>query len=97
MAAYRGVVQPESEDKRIISAQWAKDDDIARFLKALPNWQAVQETSTHESITESPQDVDSRNLKEIAMLKRNLGGDSDIPAHEILYDANQLRDELSLP
>ena len=42
MAAYRGVVQPESEDKRIISAQWAKDDDIARFLKALPNWQAVQ-------------------------------------------------------
>ena len=113
LAAYRGVVQPESEDKRIISAQWAKDDDIARFLKALPNWQAVQEAS-HESITESPQDVDSRNLKEIgklihssaftndklsifhfipylAMLKRNLGGDSEIPAHEILYDANQLR------
>ena len=25
------------------------------------------------------------------MLKRNLGGDSEIPAHEILYDANQLR------
>jgi exocyst complex component 4 len=45
LAAYRGVVQPESEDKRIISAQWAKDDDIARFLKALPNWQAVQEAS----------------------------------------------------
>ena len=67
MAAYRGVVQPESEDKRIISAQWAKDDDIARFLKALPNWQAVQEAS-HESITESPQDVDSRNLKEIGKL-----------------------------
>ena len=59
-----------------------QDDDIARFLKALPNWQAVQDTSTtHESITETPQDVDSRNLKEIAMLKQNLGGDSDIPAH----------------
>ena len=27
----------------------------------------------------------------LAMLKRNLGGDSEIPAHEILYDANQLR------
>ena len=26
MAAYRGVVQPESEDKRIISAEWAKDE-----------------------------------------------------------------------
>ena len=58
----------------------------------MPNWQAVQDTTTaHESITETPQDVDSRNLKEIAMLKQNLGGDSDIPAHEILYDANQLR------
>jgi len=33
LAAYRGVVQPESEDKRIISAQWAKDEDIARFLR----------------------------------------------------------------
>ena len=33
LAAYRGVIQPESEDKRIISAQWAKDEDIARFLR----------------------------------------------------------------
>ena len=33
LAAYRGVVQPESEDKRIISAQWAKDEDIARLLR----------------------------------------------------------------
>ena len=38
LAAYRGLVQPESEDKRIISAQWAKDDDISRFLRSLPNW-----------------------------------------------------------
>ena len=89
LAAYRGVVQPESEDKRIISAQWAKDEDIARFLKALPNWQAVQEVS-HE-VTESPQEVEDRNAKETTMLKRNLGGYTDIPAHEILYDPNQLR------
>lgn len=33
LAAYRGVIQPDTEDKRIISAQWAKDDDIARFLR----------------------------------------------------------------
>ena len=32
-AAYRGLVQPESEDKRIISAQWAKDENISRMLK----------------------------------------------------------------
>ena len=91
LAAYRGVVQPESEDKRIISAQWAKDEDIARFLKALPNWQAVQEASGHE-VTESPQEVEERNAKETTMLKRNLGGYTvDIPTHEILYDPNQLR------
>ena len=90
LAAYRGVVQPESEDKRIISAQWAKDEDIARFLKALPNWQAVQEPGSTE-VTESPQEVEARNAKETTMLKRNLGGYQDIPAHEILYDPNQLR------
>lgn len=32
-AAYRGVVQPETEDKRIYSVAWLKDDDITRFLK----------------------------------------------------------------
>ena len=29
--AYRGLVQPE--DKRVISATWAKDEDINRFLR----------------------------------------------------------------
>ena len=42
LAAYRGLVQPESEDKRIISAQWAKDDDINRFLRSLPNWVSLR-------------------------------------------------------
>lgn len=32
-AAYRGIVQPHSEDRRICSAAWLKDDDISRFLK----------------------------------------------------------------
>ncbi len=91
MAAYRGVVQPESEDKRIISAQWAKDDDIARFLKALPNWQSVH-SDVPVSREESPQEVDVRNAKETAMLKGNLGGgDTEIPRHEILHDPNQLK------
>ena len=43
-----------------------------------------------EAETESPQEVDQRNAKETAMLKGTLG-ESDIPSHEILYDANQLR------
>ena len=88
LAAYRGVVQPESEDKRIISAQWAKDDDIARFLKSLPNWQAVKTPEADNA--ESPQEVEQRNTKETAMLKGNLGA-SEISSHEILYDPVQLR------
>ncbi|KAL0618177.1 hypothetical protein AAY473_010838, partial [Plecturocebus cupreus] len=31
-----GIVQ--SEEKLVISASWAKDDDISRLLKSLPNW-----------------------------------------------------------
>lgn len=37
-AAYRGLVQSDLEDKRVISATWAKDEDIHRFLRlVLPN------------------------------------------------------------
>jgi exocyst complex component 4 len=32
-AAYRGIVQPDAEDKRVFSAAWLKDEDISRFLK----------------------------------------------------------------
>lgn len=32
-AAYRGIVQPDAEDKRIYSVAWLKDEDISRFLK----------------------------------------------------------------
>lgn len=36
-AAYRGIVQPETEDKRIYSVAWLKDEDICRFLKLVEN------------------------------------------------------------
>jgi exocyst complex component 4 len=32
-AAYRGIVQPHPEDKRVCSAAWLNDEDISRFLK----------------------------------------------------------------
>ena len=76
LAAYRGVVQPDSEDKRIISAQWATDEDISRLLKSLPNWQlAVSDTlsviegggenaATAAAVSaESPQEVEQRNAQ----------------------------------
>ena len=87
-AAYKGLVQPDAEDKRIISAQWAKDEDISRFLKALPNWVAINTgDSQHE---ETAEEIEARNTKETDMLVQNLGN-SEIPSHEILSDAGQLR------
>ncbi|XP_023334937.1 exocyst complex component 4 isoform X4 [Eurytemora carolleeae] len=95
-AAYRGLVQPDTEDKRIISAQWAKDEDISRFLKSLPNWEAVFEDDDvgggggGRGVEESVEEVEKRNRKETEILVQNLGS-SDIPQHEILSDSNQLR------
>jgi len=86
-AAYRGLVQPDAEDKRIISAQWAKDEDISRFLKSLPNWVAINRDLQQE---ETAEEIDVRNTKETDMLVQNLGS-SEIPSHEILSDPGQLR------
>ncbi|XP_012254294.2 exocyst complex component 4 isoform X2 [Athalia rosae] len=103
-AAYRGIVQPESEDKRICSAAWLKDDDISRFIKSLPNWanlkfethpqrggagrRSMRRQETQEE--ESPEEVRQRNLREAEILASNLG-EGGINAHEILSDVGQLR------
>jgi len=89
-AAYRGLVQPDTEDKRIISAQWAKDEDISRFLKSLPNWLTVSEETSDNRQEETAEEVEVRNRKETEILVQNLGS-SNIPQHEILSDSNQLR------
>ncbi|XP_068208979.1 exocyst complex component 4-like isoform X1 [Palaemon carinicauda] len=93
-AAYRGITQPDSEDKRIISATWAKDEDISRFLRDLPNWRALQAgvSSSENSVEgdENPEEVGERNRKEAEILTGNLG-DQLIPQHEILADPAQLR------
>ncbi|XP_046430735.1 exocyst complex component 4 isoform X1 [Neodiprion virginianus] len=103
-AAYRGIVQPESEDKRICSAAWLKDDDISRFIKSLPNWanlkyethpqrgafgrRSMRRQETQDE--ESPEEVRQRNLREAEILASNLG-EGGINAHEILSDVGQLR------
>ncbi|XP_039261309.2 exocyst complex component 4-like [Styela clava] len=49
--SYRGVVQPQSEDQRIISASWVREADSNKFLRNLENWaivqRPVQKTNTH--------------------------------------------------
>ncbi|XP_065289302.1 exocyst complex component 4 isoform X2 [Dermacentor albipictus] len=92
--AYRGIVQPESEDKRIISATWAKDEDISRFLMSLPNWanlQLMKENRAAVDVEESPEEVRLRNKKESEILIGNLASGTLIPPHEILSDVAQLR------
>ncbi|CAH1408099.1 unnamed protein product [Nezara viridula] len=100
-AAYRGIIQPEPEDKRLCSAAWLKDEDISRFLKSLPNWIDLQaqksfyhsarplkrEDTTEE---ESPEDVRQRNIKEAEILASNLG-EGGIGPHEIISDPSQLK------
>lgn len=100
-AAYRGIVQPDSEDKRICSAAWLKDDDISRFIKSLPNWMELQahkpthrrgRTIRREETTEeeSPEDIRQRNVKEAEILASNMG-EAGISAHEILSNVSQLK------
>ncbi|XP_046631029.1 exocyst complex component 4-like [Daphnia pulicaria] len=97
-AAYRGLVQPDSEDKRVISATWAKDEDIHRFLRSLPSWTALQTVRAHrnsgatdgETYEDSPEEIKQRSAKETEILTGNLG-DAIIPPHEILADPAQMR------
>jgi len=99
-AAYRGIVQPHPEDKRVCSAAWLNDDDISRFLKSLPNWtnlKAQKSLQSRKTIKredtveeESPEDVRQRNIKEAEILASNLG-EGGINSHEIISDVAQLK------
>jgi len=35
---YKSLVMADDDNKKITSANWAKDEDINRFLRCLPNW-----------------------------------------------------------
>lgn len=105
--AYQGIVQPHSEDKRIYSAAWLKDEDISRFLKSLPNWLSLKSQQEflarnerrrptqlrreHTMEEESPEDVRQRNRKEAEILASNLG-EGGVGAGEILSDMGLLKE-----
>lgn len=92
VAAYSGIVQSEVDHKRIISATWAKDEDINRLLRSLPNWINLQTQSgqADADVEESPEEVRLRNKQESEMLIQNLA-EANIPSHEILSDVSQMR------
>lgn len=99
-AAYRGIVQPETEDKRIYSVAWLKDEDISRFLKTLPNYLDLKTANSKSkrsrlkpemSEDDSPTQIQQRNVREAEMLTSNLG-DGGISQHEILSDIGVLKE-----
>ncbi|XP_059476741.1 exocyst complex component 4 [Neocloeon triangulifer] len=97
-AAYRGIVQPDVEDRKFVSVDWLNDDDISRCLKFLPNWvdlqkqrKANQQLNRNGSVEEEhPDDIKQKNLQEAEILVRNFGGRA-ILSHEILSDMSQLK------
>ena len=62
-------MQPESEDKRIVSASWVKDEDINQCLRLLPNWANLQALSKQgkdgkdSTVLETIEDIRERNAK----------------------------------
>uniref|UniRef100_A0A8D1S230 Exocyst complex component Sec8 n=2 Tax=Sus scrofa TaxID=9823 RepID=A0A8D1S230_PIG len=88
-AAYRGIVQ--SEEKLVISASWAKDDDISRLLKSLPNWVNMAQPKQLRSKREEEEDfLRAAFGKESEVLIGNLG-DKLIPPQDILRDVSDLK------
>uniref|UniRef100_A0A8C3WBJ9 Exocyst complex component Sec8 n=1 Tax=Catagonus wagneri TaxID=51154 RepID=A0A8C3WBJ9_9CETA len=88
-AAYRGIVQ--SEEKLVISASWAKDDDISRLLKSLPNWVNMAQPKQLRSKREEEEDfIRAAFGKESEVLIGNLG-DKLIPPQDILRDVSDLK------
>lgn len=94
-ATYRGLVQPDSEDKRIFSASWVKDTGINQCLRYLPNWLNLQEErkadkDSMDAVPETIEDIRERNEKESELLVTNLG-DKLLQDHEVLTDLGSLR------
>ncbi|KAM7325566.1 hypothetical protein ACRRTK_015819 [Alexandromys fortis] len=88
-SAYRGIVQ--SEEKLVISASWAKDDDISRLLKSLPNWTNMAQPKQLRPKREEEEDfIRAAFGKESEVLIGNLG-DKLIPPQDILRDVSDLK------
>ncbi|XP_036102970.1 exocyst complex component 4 isoform X1 [Molossus molossus] len=88
-AAYRSIAQ--SEEKLVISASWAKDDDISRLLKSLPNWINMAQPKQLRPKREDEEDfIRAAFGKESEVLIGNLG-DKLIPPQDILRDVSDLK------
>ncbi|KAM9311350.1 LOW QUALITY PROTEIN: exocyst complex component 4 [Gastrophryne carolinensis] len=88
-AAFRSIVQ--TDEKLVISASWAKDDDITRLLKSLPNWLNMTQPKQLRPKREDEEDfIRAAFGKESEVLIGNLG-DKLIPQNEIMGDVSDLK------
>uniref|UniRef100_A0A493U424 Exocyst complex component Sec8 n=1 Tax=Anas platyrhynchos platyrhynchos TaxID=8840 RepID=A0A493U424_ANAPP len=86
---FQSIVQ--SDEKLVISASWAKDDDISRLLKSLPNWSNMAQPKQLRPKREEEEDfIRAAFGKESEVLIGNLG-DKLIPQQEILRDVSDLK------
>ncbi|KAK3729276.1 hypothetical protein QZH41_008516, partial [Actinostola sp. cb2023] len=77
---------------KIISGTWAKDDDISRLLRSLPNWTNLQQQH-HRQRKEEEEDLEAikiRNARESDLLTSNLG-EHILSKHEVLLDVSDLK------
>lgn len=93
--AYKGLICPDSDERHIFSVTWARDKDISRLLRSLPNWTNLQiennvDEKTHE-FEESPEEIRFRNKEESELLIRNLSCKDSISTCEIISDHNKLK------
>ncbi|GFY40104.1 exocyst complex component 4 [Trichonephila inaurata madagascariensis] len=95
--AYKSLIYPDSEDQRIFSLTWTRDEDISRLLRSLPNWTnlKINDDSAHEgehNFEESPEEIRFRNKEESDLLIRNLSFAKDsISINEIISEHSKLR------
>uniref|UniRef100_UPI00358E8F40 exocyst complex component 4 n=1 Tax=Myxine glutinosa TaxID=7769 RepID=UPI00358E8F40 len=94
LATYRNIVTMPSEERLVISASWAKDDDIARLLKSLPSWnqlsQAKQARPRRDEGECEEEYTRAVNAKESEVLTGNLW-EQAIPEQAILQDCSELK------
>eukprot|EP00794_Sanderia_malayensis_P005498 gene5499-6183_t len=98
--SYKSLVLREEAGKpsNIFSASWAKDEDINRYLKTLPNWLNLQEElAKGKKITrdEDKESIRARNSQQaeklLGMLKKGA-----IAKNEVILDIGDLKSLINL-
>eukprot|EP00795_Rhopilema_esculentum_P012007 gene12007-2591_t len=98
--AYKGLVLREEAGKpsRIFSASWARDEDINRYLKSLPNWLNLQEERTKGKMLLLDEDMESVRFRNAQQTDKILGTlkRGAIAKNEVILDIGDLKSLVSL-